>query len=334
MRLQNKWLVGAIMGAVVCVASTSCVDEIKFGNSFLEKAPGGSATIDTVFNSAEYTRQFLTACYSRQYYGLPYINKNQEDGVPETSNPYLGKFEALTDCWQLHYSSTTIYNRYYNGSHTANYGQRGDKFGYTREMVWEVVRWCWILMENIERVPGMDETEKKRLVAEAKCLIAARYFDLFRHYGGLPLIYASFSGTESSYSMPRATVEETVNYMVSMLDDAINSGSLEWAYNGNTGSTNSTNTGHWTKAGAMALKCKILQFAASPLFNDNQGFAGGSSEAERQLLVWYGGYRSDLWTRCLEACREFFNALNSNGKILSTPIVPDILRTVKRFFSP
>ena len=45
-------------------------------------------------------------------------------------------------------------------------------------------------MENIERVPGMDETEKKRLVAEAKCLIAARYFDLFRHYGGLPLIYA------------------------------------------------------------------------------------------------------------------------------------------------
>lgn len=48
MRLQNKWLVGAIMGAVVCVASTSCVDEIKFGNSFLEKAPGGSATIDTV----------------------------------------------------------------------------------------------------------------------------------------------------------------------------------------------------------------------------------------------------------------------------------------------
>lgn len=81
----------------------------------------------------------------------------------------------MTDCWQLHYSSTTIYNRYYNGSHTANYGQRGDKFGYTREMVWEVVRWCWILMENIERVPGMDETEKKRLVAEAKCLIAARY---------------------------------------------------------------------------------------------------------------------------------------------------------------
>ena len=36
------------------------------------------------------------------------------------------------------------------------------------------------------------------------------------------------------------------------------------------------------QAGAMALKCKIWQFAASPLFNDNQGYAGGASEAEQQ----------------------------------------------------
>ena len=67
-------------------------------------------------------------------------------------------------------------------------------------------------------------------MAEAKCLIAARYFDMFRHYGGLPLLYASFTGTESGYEIPRATVEETVNYMIKMLDDAINSGGLVWAY--------------------------------------------------------------------------------------------------------
>lgn len=56
MKLQNKWFIGAMLGAAVCLVSTSCVDEIKFGNSFLDKAPGGNATIDTVFNSAEYTR--------------------------------------------------------------------------------------------------------------------------------------------------------------------------------------------------------------------------------------------------------------------------------------
>ena len=43
MKLQNKWFIGAMLGAAVCLVSTSCVDEIKFGNSFLDKAPGGNA---------------------------------------------------------------------------------------------------------------------------------------------------------------------------------------------------------------------------------------------------------------------------------------------------
>ena len=50
MRQIYKWIVSAL--AVVSLITTSCVDEIKFGNSFLDKAPGGSATIDTVFGSA------------------------------------------------------------------------------------------------------------------------------------------------------------------------------------------------------------------------------------------------------------------------------------------
>ena len=151
--------------------------------------------------------------------------------------------------------------------------------------MWQVVRWCWLLLENVDNVPGMSDTEKTKIKAEAKCIMAARYFDMFRHYGGLPLVYESFSGTESSYNLPRATVEETVKYMINLLDEAINSGGLEWAY---TGADATTETGHWTKAGAMALKCKIWQFAASPLFNASQGYAGGSSEAEQQHLVWYG----------------------------------------------
>ena len=309
MKLQNKWFIGAMLGAAVCLVSTSCVDEIKFGNSFLDKAPGGNATIDTVFNSAEYTRQFLNTCYSRQYYGLPY-NTDSNGNIPDSSSPYLGKKDALTDCWSLYFSDATVYQQYYLGSLNANYGTRGNIFPYTREMVWEVVRWCWLLMENIDRVPGMDSTEKTQLVAEAKCLIAARYFDMFRHYGGLPLLYASFTGTESGYEIPRATVEETVNYMIKMLDDAITSGGLVWAY---ADADLASKAGHWTKAGAMALKCKIWQFAASPLFNDVNGYAGGNSEAEQQHLVWYGGYHAELWDNCLKACEAFFKELESQG---------------------
>ena len=167
MKLQNKWFIGAMLGAAVCLVSTSCVDEIKFGNSFLDKAPGGNATIDTVFNSAEYTRQFLNTCYSRQYYGLPY-NTDSNGNIPDSSSPYLGKKDALTDCWSLYFSDATVYQQYYLGSLNANYGTRGNIFPYTREMVWEVVRWCWLLRENIDRVPGMDNAENRRLQAAGR----------------------------------------------------------------------------------------------------------------------------------------------------------------------
>ena len=138
MKLQNKWFIGLMVGTAVSLVSTSCVDEIKFGNSFLEKAPGGNVTIDTVFNNAEYARQFLNTCYSRQYYGLPY-NTDSNGNIPDSSSPYVGKKDALTDCWALYFSDATVYKQYYGGTLNANYDIRGNIFPYTREMVWEVV---------------------------------------------------------------------------------------------------------------------------------------------------------------------------------------------------
>ena len=55
MKLGYKLLFGACVAANL--VATSCVDDMKFGNSFLEKAPGGSATIDTVFGRVIYTQQ-------------------------------------------------------------------------------------------------------------------------------------------------------------------------------------------------------------------------------------------------------------------------------------
>lgn len=304
MKLKNKWLIGAVIGVGVSIASTSCVDDIKFGDSFLEKAPGGSVTKDTVFNNAEYTRQFLTAIYSKQYYGLPYGTK---DELPDCNSAWVGKFDALTDCWQIHWDATSIVKYYYTG--TLNAATAGSAvFTFTGEKVWEAVRAGWLLLENIENVPGLDDNEKKRMVAETKCIMAARYFDLFRFFGGLPLVTSSFTGTDSSYELPRATVEETVNFIIKFLDEA--APNLPWSYEG---ADAVTNTGRWTQAGAMGLKCQVLQFAASPLFNDAQGYAGGSSEAETKHLVWYGGYKPELWQQCKKACEEFFNALASKG---------------------
>lgn len=53
------------------------------------------------------------------------------------------------------------------------------------------------------------------------------------------------------------------------------------------------------KAAAMALKCKILLFAASPLFNDSEPYSTESpQDAVSNLQVWYGGYNADWWEQC------------------------------------
>lgn len=296
-------LVGLLMAAS---AFTGCTDKVAFGDAFLEKAPGGTVTKDTVFQSATYTEQYLNSIYALQYYGLPFNIK-----CGNSASPYVGKLDQVTDCWLMHWNSTTIYNSYYSG--TLDAGQT-PLISYTSDNVWEAVRAANVFLENVDSVPGLSAEKKLSFKAQAKCLIAARYFDLFACYGGLPLVTSSFSGSDASYNIPRASLDSTVIFMTDLLDDAINSGGLRWAYDGNTTETDSTNNiGRWTKAGAMALKAKILTFAASPLFNSTQGYYGGNSDAEQQHLVWYGNYSDERWQKALKACQDFFNELNKNG---------------------
>jgi len=300
MKKYNNWTLRLVSGLfVTSMAITSCVDEIKFGSAFLEKAPGGSVTKDTVFNNAEYTRQFLTNLYGMQYYGLPYKNVANQ----ESSNNYVGKPEALTDLYVFTYPSAGISGPYFSGTHSANYGKRSDKFDYLRNNIWEAVRGVWMLIENIDAVPGLSEEEKQSMVAQAKCILASRYFDVFRHYGGVPLIKATFTGTDATYSMPRNSVEENVDFMVQLLDEA--AAVLPW-----TVETPAADAGRWNRAAALAYKCRILQFAASPLFNDVEPYYPGATD---NPAIWYGGYKAELWDRCLKACEEFFNELASKG---------------------
>ena len=300
MKLNNKTFIGAFLTLSLALGFGSCTDDIAFGNKFLGKAPGTDATIDTVFNNAEYTRQFLVGTYALQYYGLPYQSSHS------SASYWNGKFDALTDCWQLHFASSSVYLTYYSGQLTSTSGS-SSVFGYLNENCWELIRSAYLLQENIGRTPNMEETEKTQMKAEANCLIASTYFNLFRMYGGLPIVKSSFNLGENSYNMlPRASVEATVNFMVDLLDEA--SKVLPWRAEDPI-----SETGRWTKAAAMALKCQILQFAASPLFNSDQPYYGSTYSMTDSSPVWYGNYSKDRWTRCKIACEDFLQQLNANG---------------------
>lgn len=302
---MNKIFQRSALILAAAAALSSCTDEVKFGDAFIEKSPGGTVTLDTVFNNPTYTLQFLNALYARQYYGLPYSN----DVGMRSSSPYAGKFDALTDCFQQHWSGNSLWSSYYTGTMTAN---ESALMGFTDERVWEVVRQAYLLIEHLPTVPGLTDAQRASYKAQAQCLIASRYFDLFPHYGALPVITKLYSGVGDTYEeFVRADLETTVKFMTDLLDEA--APNLPWAWDGNTQETNETQTGRFTKAGAMALKAKILTFAASPLFNNDKGYFDGSTQAETDHLVWYGNYDSQRWADALKACEDFFNANAANG---------------------
>lgn len=303
MKHLSKWFIAAFAG--VALFASSCVDQVKFGDSFLEKAPGVAVTQDTIFGKATYARAFLWDTYSKLYYGLP-VYWNTVEGKMNT-----GIFEMMSDCWHSHTDWNGINRKYYSGSYKAGDEDSSDdtRFGYTKENCWEAIRAALLFVENVERVPDMDDAEKKRLAAEAKVIVASRYFDLFRHFGGLPLIKETYD-VQPSYELPRATVEETVKYMVALLDEAAATPQLPW----DLGTDDTNWQGRFTKASAMGLKCKILLFAASPLFNDNVPYCTEPpQDAVINHQVWYGAYKPELWDQCWQACVDFFTELQSKG---------------------
>ena len=92
--------------------------------------------------------------------------------------------------------------------------------------------------------------------------------------------------------------------------------------------------GRWTKAGAMALKCKILQFAASPLLNPKDGkpYYNGASEEVLPFIMYLDPSKyQQRWDDFAKACDDLYNALQSNGEYkLVTAEIPSSANTAAK----
>ena len=178
---------------------TACVDDINVGNAFLEKAPGVDVNIDTVFSKAEYARNFLWSAYGQLY--CTYTRGNMMNGTP---------IDALSDSYHCYCGWGGPKQTYYTGGLTEDSqdnpnGNFQGKFAYKtgnpddesngdgRVSIYETIRKCWQIIENIEKVPDMTDSEKSRLRGEAYTIMASRYFNAFRNFGGLCLVKKAFA---------------------------------------------------------------------------------------------------------------------------------------------
>jgi hypothetical protein len=309
---------------------TACVDEINVGNAFLEKAPGVDVNMDTVFSKAEYTRNFLWSAYGQLY--CTYTSGNMMNGAP---------IDVLSDSYHCYVSWGGPKQSYYPGLLTEDAQDTEDgnfqgKFSYStkggldsdaggRVSIYETVRKCWQIIENIDNVPDMSDAEKSRLRGEAYTIMASRYFDAFRNFGGLCLVKKAF-GVGEDFTEGRATAMQTVEFIDSLIQCAINEPGYIW-------NIPDADIGQWsgrlTRASARALRAKVWMFAASPLFNNSEPYMQYTADKTTEFTniehVWFGKQDPSLWSRCLRYCEEFFadNAANGNYYQLIQPTSQD-----------
>lgn len=297
-RLSNSIKLVSFLAAVALITVLqACTDPMEVGNDFLEEPPSiVDVTKDSVFSRADLAERFLVYAYRSLPYGPGGVNGPYDKD--ELNNDILA---SLTDI-NRSFGTTGGPLRYYDPSGVM-YSSSTTKYNYNNSGAWDGIRQAYIFLENVDQVPDMDEATKVRRKAEARMIIALHYTDLFRHFGGVPWVDHAY-GPNEDFQLPRLTARATLDSTVALIDRAIPD--LPFVLN-----NADTESGRFTRAGAMGLKCRLLLFGASPLFNDSEPYMQG--EAASQELVWYGGEDPDIWQEAATACGDLIDSIDQNG---------------------
>ncbi|HEY9342202.1 MAG TPA: RagB/SusD family nutrient uptake outer membrane protein [Hanamia sp.] len=165
-------------------------------------------------------------------------------------------------------------------------------------MLWQPlyssIRSCNLFLENIANVPDDNKlidgkTLKQRLTGEVHFLRAWFYFNLTNLYGGVPIITNVYQLTDS-FSIGRNSYAECIKFIVADCDTAASL--LPLIQSGN-------NKGRATKGASLALKSRVLLFAASDLHN-TQVFPGYSNP---ELIGYTDGNRTARWQAAKDAAK-------------------------------
>ena len=190
-----------------------------------------------------------------------------------------GSFEQLdyyTDDYNIsHYYTASTWRKgicQAPSSSTGNVweGTQGPTNGYTWESFFVKIRKCNTGIQKLEEYKENFSSDfYNKRVDEMRFLRAYFYSEYFMHVGGLPIITEPLDRntmSEEELLVPRATFEDTFNFITGELGSIVNGENLVIKYNGEA------DAGRATLGAALALKGWLELFAASPLFNSGTAY--------------------------------------------------------------
>lgn len=277
-------------------------------NLFLEMPEvTGSVYLEDVFSNRKDTEGMLWRAYHR---GL-------REGLPEGWAINHGTLASLSGEITRGYSWHAGYNLVVNGPSTvldASGQYQGAPANFNEN--WEVIRNCWLIIENIDLCEELSSEMKEYMKGEAYGLIAYRYMGMFQRWGGVPIVRQANQMTDE-IAFPRATAQETLDYTLELIQEAENRLPDTW-FDIEPGCGDKWE-GRLTKGAALAMRARVLTFASRPLFNSDQSYPrefGISFDAETEPLIWLGGYDEKRYRDAIAAHLALINWGKAHGKHL------------------
>lgn len=289
MKKLNKYFKAIVLIIGTSIAFTNCSD-------FLDVVPDGTATMETVFSNRANSEKFFYTCYN----GLP--------NFADAGN-YPGNIGGDDYWWD---EDITLFKNS-NGGYIArgfqnssspyqNYwdGDRGGK------NLWTSIRNCNIFIDNIDKVPDLQDWERDTWKAEVKVLKAYYHLFLMQLYGPIPIVEESLevSADPDMVKVYREPVDSVVSFIIRTIDDAIEYLPLQV-------DDLSQEAGRMTIPIALTIKAKALVWAASPLFNGSFSYYDGFVDNRGVTLIGGDGSSSDIQARWEKAAVAIKNAIDT-----------------------
>lgn len=180
--------------------------------------------------------------------------------------------------------------------------------------MYNYIRPCNVALENLRTATFDNKDLNDRLQGEAHFLRAYYYQQLLRYYGAIPIVDHSY-GLNEDYSIARNTYEECVNFIVKDCDSA----ALLLA-------GKSLASGRATELAALALKSRVLLYAASDLHDVPTAKAKSatiSAYAHPELVGYVSGDRTARWKAAQDAAKAVLDKGQGYKMGLSAPLPAD-----------
>jgi len=256
-----------ILAVALTVLSTGACKK-----AYLDHPTNSDVLKENVFADINQVSAFVSNIYTSRTDGFTYLNyamlasatdeakcSNLANAVLQLNNGSWSASINPDDRWSYYYNAIRSCNIYFANKDeikTTNYGQP-------------------ILALNDYKQPA--EAIKQRSTGEVFFLRAFYYFELMKRYGGVPLVTKVYD-VGDNFNLARNSLDETVQFISNDLDSAVNY--LPADYDGQD-----NNFGRATQSIAMALKSRLLLYAASDLYNPTGSKAKWVAAAEANKAV-------------------------------------------------